>query len=47
MNDVDEDFAKESWQSINDMLAIGVWAVALILITLSIFACLFLWGKLV
>ena len=47
MNEVDEDYVKESWQSINDMLAIGVWAVALMLIVLSVFSCLFLWGKLV
>ena len=35
------------WQSINETLAVGVWAVALVIITLFVFSCLFLWGKLV
>lgn len=33
--------------NIGNMFAIGVWAVALVIIALSVFSCLLLWGKLV
>jgi hypothetical protein len=44
---LDEVDANEQWRSIGEMLAIAVWAVGLIIITLFVFSCLFLWGKLV
>ena len=43
----DEDYVRESWQKISDMLAIGIWAVSLLIILLSVFYCLLLGGKLV
>jgi hypothetical protein len=33
--------------NIGEMLAVAIWAVALVIITLFVFSCLFLWGKLV
>jgi len=44
---LDEVDANEQWQSIGEMLAVAVWAAALVIITLFVFSCLFLWGKLV
>lgn len=48
--DVPEDIveeADEQWRSISDMLGVAVWAAALVIVTLLVFSCLFMWGKLV
>ena len=37
----------KEWRSIEEMLTIGVWAVTLIITTLLVFSCLFMWGKIV
>ena len=39
--------ATEQWRSISDMLGVAVWAAVLVIITLLVFSCLFMWGKLV
>ena len=39
--------ATEEWRSIEEMLTIGVWVFTLIITTLLVFSCLFMWGKLV
>ena len=47
---VPEDMADEDteqWRSISDMLGVAVWAALLVIVTLLVFSCLFMWGKLV
>jgi hypothetical protein len=39
--------ATEEWRSIGEMLVVAVWAAVLVVITLLVFSCLFMWGKLV
>ena len=39
--------ATEQWRSISDMLGVAVWAAVLVIVTLLVFSCLFMWGKLV
>ena len=39
--------AAEQWLSISEMLIGAVWAAVLVIITLLVFSCLFMWGKLI
>ena len=39
--------AAEQWLSISEMLVGAVWAAVLVIVTLLVFSCLFMWGKLV
>jgi len=39
--------ATEEWRSIGEMLVVAVWAAVLVVITLLVFSCLFMWGKIV
>ena len=39
--------ATEHWRSISDMLGVAVWASVLVIVTLMVCSCLFMWRKLV